>query len=259
MNTNHLPAYHLAYSVFGSGPKILFLFHGFGQDKKIFAPWAETLGEAYTLYAVDLFYHGESQREERPLNKAEWTAIFGDFLTTHGIDRFSVAGFSLGGRFAIATAIAFPDRIDSLTLIAPDAVYKTPWFRMATSWELRWLFKYYMTRPGRLERLIRNARSIRVISKYMADFVQKELGTQANRRRVYISWNHFKPLGYTGRQLCRQFASAPFTRHIILGTKDIVIPPSKILPILRGSGFRVTLLDLKHHQLVKGEVAEKLL
>ena len=43
-----------------------------------------------------------------------------EFLRKENISRFDVAGFSMGGRFALATLEAFPEKIGNVFLIAPD-------------------------------------------------------------------------------------------------------------------------------------------
>ena len=250
MRCLYMNDYKLWYSKHGHEKETLFLFHGFGQDGTVFHSWLSELTKRYTVYTVDLFYHGKSTRQYDPLSKEEWRSNFSKILTENNIDSFSVLGFSLGGRFAIATALEFNSRTEHLFLIAPDAVYRTPWFRMATSPGLKWIFKYYMLHPERLDRLIERSLKVGLISRYIADFVKRELGASENRKRIYVSWNDFKSLGYSHPQLRKQFKEASFEKTIILGKKDMVIPPNKILPILKNCGFDVILLDKKHHQLV---------
>ncbi|MEQ1588528.1 MAG: alpha/beta hydrolase, partial [Cyclobacteriaceae bacterium] len=103
----------LAYQKSGHGEKSLLLFHGFGQHHKIFETLTEALSPHYTLYAFDLFFHGQSKWEdETPLEKKMWREIMLQFLTENKIERFSVLGFSLGGKFTLATLELFPDRIE---------------------------------------------------------------------------------------------------------------------------------------------------
>ncbi|MCP4460311.1 MAG: alpha/beta hydrolase [Cytophagales bacterium] len=251
--------YKFSYSTHGSQKEILFLFHGFGQDRAIFDSWLPELTKKYTVYTLDLFYHGKSTRQYGLLLKGEWRSNFSEILTENSIDSFSVLGFSLGGRFAIATALEFKSQVNHLYLIAPDAVYHTPWFHAATFPGLKLIFKYYMLHPVRMNRLIKRCVKLRIISRYMADFVKRELSDAENQKRIYISWNHFKPLGYSHRQLRKYFKNSTFKKILILGKKDIVIPPKKILPILKGCGFDVIILDKKHHQLVKEDVVNSVL
>ena len=245
---------YLSFEKNGSGSKILILFHGFGLTKAVFRSWISHLESEYTIYSIDLFYHGDSLRPHGKLLKSAWKKMFSQFLNEQKIERCSVLGFSLGGRFAICSAIELAQRCDHLFLVAPDAIYKTPWFKAATSFGLRWIFKYFMFHPTQMDWFIRMAVKIGIVSSYMADFVEKELGKAENRKRVYISWNHFKPLGYSKKILRREFLRAPYKRTIILGSKDIVIPPNKVLPILSNCGFTEIIIDKKHHQMIHEEI-----
>lgn len=250
----------LVYSKTGSGPTPLLAFHGFGQDKSIFHPWGHQLAKTYTIYSFDLFYHGESNRADGKLTKSEWKEFIDQFLEEEGLDSFAVLGYSLGGRFAITTALQLPERTKDLILIGPDGVFLTIWFKLATSPMLKWLFKYVMLHPNRLDQLMALNKSIKIIDKYTADFVKKEMGNVKNRKKVYAAWNHFKPLGYSRKQLIKAFSTHSFTRRIILGKKDRIIKAKDILPIINEMRhFKVDIVPFKHHQLVNKEVAKLLL
>ncbi|WP_370086195.1 alpha/beta hydrolase [Ekhidna sp.] len=260
MTKIELPDGQLYYSKYGEGSQILIAFHGFGQDSKIFKEWTKNYGSVYTIYAFDIFYHGKSHRSKSTLTKKQWASYLLEFLQKEGVDNFSVLGYSLGGRFAIASAMILPKQVDEVILIAPDGIYLSIWFKLATSPWIRWLFKYFMLNPEKLERLIELNDKYKIASPYMGDFVRKELGEADNRKRVYISWNHFKTLGYSKRQLINAFNKHSFKKRIILGEKDHIIKPVKILPIIRKMGdFRIDTFPLKHHQLIKPEVAKLIL
>lgn len=247
----------LIYTKYGTGSKILLAFHGFGQNKNIFKNWVKYARKKYTIYAFDLFYHGESTRSHGNLKKEEWKNYIDQFLLQESVIKFSILGYSLGGRFAISTALSFPEKTKELILIATDGVFKTIWFKLATTPGIKLIWKYLMYNPDKLEKWISAAERMRLIDKYIADFVRKEMGNAENRKRVYISWNHFKSLGYTKRELVKSFNEHSFERRIILGSKDHIIKTKDILPIIRKMGrFKVDILPKKHHQLLDVEVAE---
>lgn len=247
----------LFYSKLGTGSKILLAFHGFGQDNKIFKDWVGIAGETYTIFAFDLFYHGNSTRNYNKLSKNEWKSFLHSFLEQEQVDQFSILGFSLGGRFAITSALSFPNQTEELILLAPDGIFLTLWFKLATNPAIKWLFKYFMVNPGKLDKLLKLNDRYKLVSPYLGDFVRKEMGDSTNRKRVYISWNYFKSLGYSKKRLIRLFRDASFKRRIILGDMDHIIKPDKILPLIGQMGnFHVDILPMKHHQLIKPEVAQ---
>lgn len=245
------------YERFGKGEKVLFAFHGFGQDRSIFRSWERKLGKIYTLYAFDLFNHGESSDSRQNLSKRTWKLHIDQVLKKNGIDKFSVLGYSLGGRFALSTALSFPKQIEEIILIAPDGIFLTLWFKLATTPGIRFVFKYMMENPDRLEKWIQYNDKVKIVNKYVSDFIRKELNSKENRSRVYISWNHFKTLGYKRRILIKKFQELTFKKSIILGSKDHIIRPVDILPIVdQMGGFEINVLKKKHHQLLDRDVAE---
>lgn len=254
------PNGQLHYEVFGSGPETLLAFHGFGQDRNIFREWAKKLDSKYTFYAFDLFYHGESHRPFRKLSKGEWKEWIEAFLRQEKIEKFSILGYSLGGRFAISSAIICEEYVNELILVAPDGIFLTPWFKLATTPIIKLFFKHIMTHPDRLEKLITFNERAKIVNKYVADFARKEMGDLENRKRVYRSWNFFKPLGYSEDYLINHFKNVKHSSKLVVGDKDHIIKPQGILPIIeRMEIFEVHHLPMKHHQLAKPEVAELLL
>ncbi|MEP1097559.1 MAG: alpha/beta hydrolase [Cyclobacteriaceae bacterium] len=257
MTISQLKKGHLIHVQYGHGSRILFAFHGFGQDKSFFKAWEKKLGKWYTIYAFDLFYHGESTRPRGKLSKAEWKEYLSEVIEKNHIESFSILGYSLGGRFAIATALSFPGITKELILIAPDGVFLTLWFKLATTPGTKLMFKYLMSHPDKLEKLIRFNKRVRIVNQYIADFMRKEMGTSESRKRIYTSWNHFKSLGYKRGKLIAMFRQHTFKRRIILGKKDYVINPQGILPIIDKMGnFEVHILDKKHHQLLDDEIVD---
>ncbi len=128
----------LNYGLYPGGPGILLAFHGFGQSQHYFSSLATSLEKNYTVYSFDLFYHGRSHwpDSEQPLSKEFWKEMITAFLQEQQIDRFSLVGFSLGGKFVLATLEALPERTDEILFIAPDGIRTSFWYSLATypSW-----------------------------------------------------------------------------------------------------------------------------
>src|SRR5690349_5025567 len=105
-------------------------FHGFGQGKEAFSTFGEALSSDYTLYSFDLFFHGKSEwnYEEEPLEKEFWSEIIQRFLKEQDIRSFSVVGYSMGGKFALATVEAFPTHVKEVYLLAPVGIWISPWY-----------------------------------------------------------------------------------------------------------------------------------
>lgn len=103
----------------GRGPQTIVLLHGFGGCHGLWRPVQETLAATARVLAYDLPGHGGSLGwPEAGPAKIAVGAILAD-LTERGIERFHLAGHSMGGAIAALMALAEPSRIASLALLAP--------------------------------------------------------------------------------------------------------------------------------------------
>jgi len=225
------PNSKLCYYKEGTGPKTILLFHGFGQDHSVFSSYAHALGPGYTLYAFDLYFHGQSEwhPNDYPISKESWKEIITQFLKELKIERFSLLAFSIGARFALAAVEAFPERIDHLFLLAPDGIRKNFWYTMATStMPMRALFKSFVKNPGRFSKIVHLARRLNLVSPAMLDFVQSQMDTQEKRMRVYHSWVVFRKLRFNLPLMAHLINDHSIVVTVILGKRDAVIQAQNV-------------------------------
>ncbi len=90
----------------------LVALHGFTQTGASWRPVAERAGERYRLHAPDLRGHG-SASGRRPVS---FDALVADVVAVVP-GRFSLAGYSMGGRIALVVALAHPERVERLVLV----------------------------------------------------------------------------------------------------------------------------------------------
>lgn len=112
----------IAYLEGGTGEPIV-LLHGFGADKDHWTQFAEFLTDSYRIIAPDLPGFGESsKRPDTPYTIAAQVRRLDDFAAALGLERFHLAGNSMGGAIAGKYAVDHPDRLLSLGLFAPGDV-----------------------------------------------------------------------------------------------------------------------------------------
>jgi 2-succinyl-6-hydroxy-2,4-cyclohexadiene-1-carboxylate synthase len=98
-------------------PATVVLLHGFAGTGRAWDPVVERLDrERYTPLAPDLRGHG-SARDARPI---AFDAAVADVLAV-APPRFALCGYSMGGRIALHAALAAPERIERLILVATTA------------------------------------------------------------------------------------------------------------------------------------------
>src|SRR6186713_1690577 len=196
-NFFHFKNSTLHYTTLGNGPQNLFMFHGFGQDNKSYNALSRVLSSQYTAYIFDLYFHGESRwgYGEAPLEKTHWKETLEGFMQETGILNFSLAGFSLGGKFALATLEAFPEKTKGIILLAPDGIKTSFWYSLATyPIVVRKIFKRMIRQPGLFQSVARFLHSWRVVDKGVLKFAEFQMNSEEKRNRVYYSWVVFRHL-----------------------------------------------------------------
>jgi pyruvate dehydrogenase E2 component (dihydrolipoamide acetyltransferase) len=110
----------ISYVTMGEAPgDPVVLVHGFGGDKNSWLFVQQPLSESHTVHALDLPGHGASGKDvgDGSLDTLAGTVL--GFLDAVGAERAHLAGHSLGGAVVAAVAARAPDRVASLTLLAP--------------------------------------------------------------------------------------------------------------------------------------------
>lgn len=103
----------------GAGARTVVLLHGFGGTHRTWDAIAADLAADNHVLAYDLPGHGGSlDVADAGPAKIAVRAILGD-LAERGLSHVHLAGHSMGGAIAAMMALADPDRVASLTLLAP--------------------------------------------------------------------------------------------------------------------------------------------
>jgi 2-succinyl-6-hydroxy-2,4-cyclohexadiene-1-carboxylate synthase len=98
-------------------PTTVVLLHGFAGTGRAWDPVVERLDrERYTPLVSDLRGHGGA-RDVRPVS---FDAVVADVLAA-APERFVLCGYSMGGRIAQHVALAAPERVERLVLVATTA------------------------------------------------------------------------------------------------------------------------------------------
>lgn len=249
----------LHYTCTGSGKRVLWVFHGFGQTLRNMDVLVQQLSEQFTVYSFDLFFHGQSVwgHKEKTLSKLHWKALVEAFLIQEKIDKFSVLGFSMGGKFAFATLESFPARIEELLLIAPDGVKTNFWYSLATypSWAKK-AFRSVVIQPRRFQQLALWMRRLRVVDKGVVRFAQSQMNTREKRHRVYFSWMVFKELAFDMSYIAELIKQYRMGVSMFIGKYDKIITEPNIRPFLEKiPDHTFIVLESGHNRLVEA-VAE---
>ena len=105
-----------------SNPPVLVL-HGSCSNSAFMTPELMALSGEYRVYAPDIIGEAGNSSEFRPeLASDDFAFWLRDVLDALGLERAAIAGSSLGGWLALKLAATFPERVSSLSLIAPGGL-----------------------------------------------------------------------------------------------------------------------------------------
>ena len=111
----------------GNGEPLL-LIHGMGSAGTAFKLLRAILERDFTVISVDLPGHGKTPMiHGRPMDPQSLALNVFDEMTAQGFEKFHLAGNSLGGWVALEMASIYPDRVNSLTGIAPAGLWLNPY------------------------------------------------------------------------------------------------------------------------------------
>jgi len=191
------PFGRLAYEKYGNGKNIYLLFHGFGMNMKSYQPFIDRRKEEDCYLVFDIFYHGNSswRSADQPLTKEIWRGIIEQLMTAEGFDRFHLIGYSMGGKFSLNTYEMFPDKVDSMLLMAPDGVKTGLWYNQsAYPKALNRIFKRVIFKPERFFKLMDFFWRLGLLGSSIRKFVRSQMLTRTMRAQLYFTWVVFKPL-----------------------------------------------------------------
>ena len=108
----------------GDGPEHVICLHGLGANKVSFFETVAALTPDHTVHAIDLPGFGSSSKPALSRYNAPW---FGravvSYMDALAIDEAHLVGNSMGGRIALEVAFREPQRVRSLSLLAPSMAW----------------------------------------------------------------------------------------------------------------------------------------
>ncbi len=116
----------LSYESSGSGAPLI-LVHGMGSASTAWKVIRPALEEKFQVTSFDLPGHGKSNFDpHQAMDPQSLALLITKQMDELGIEKAHVAGNSLGGWIALELGAAFPDRVLSITGLAPAGLWLVP-------------------------------------------------------------------------------------------------------------------------------------
>ncbi|MGH3542109.1 MAG: alpha/beta fold hydrolase [Mycobacterium sp.] len=227
--------YRRAFRIAGSGPVIL-LIHGIGDNSTTWAAVQAKLAQRFTVIAVDLLGHGQSDKPRADYSVAAYANGMRDLLSVLDIERVTVIGHSLGGGVAMQFAYQFPQLVERLVLVGAGGVTKDVniVLRMASlpmGGEALALLRLPLMLPalqiaGRAVGMVFGStglgRDLPDVLRVLADLPEPMASSAFTRTlRAVVDWR-----GQMVTMLDRCYLTQSVPVQIIWGTQDVVVPVS---------------------------------
>ena len=170
-----------------NGP-VLALLHGWGSNSKIWLPHISELSKEFQIWCVDLPGHGES-------HAVEWDESFDqglELLAGTLPNSCSLIAWSLGGLLAQLYVKHYPQRVQSLMLIAsvPKFVASEDWPSAMSSHTFTKFVKQYDASPGATIKKFSALQALRSLSskQIMRSLEQVALDQQPDKICWGLRW-----------------------------------------------------------------------
>lgn len=249
------------YHRFGSGPAYICCFHGYGEDGSRFGIFERELGDSYTLIAMDLPFHGQTEwKEGLQLKPSELLEVMNQIIPDES--PILLMGYSMGGRVCLQLLESFPSRFHKLVLIAPDGLHKNYWQRFSTQTKIgNRLFAFSMRYPGWMFVLMSIAGSLGLFNKSIIRFAHHYLDHEHERKILYQRWTTMRFFRPFLPNLKKIIAKHKIPIQLIFGKYDRVIVSSHGYRFQKDIDQWVTVTELTagHHLLQEKHKKELLI
>lgn len=258
-----MPDFYLSYlksrfhgTCEGAGSELLICLHGFGESAAHFRPLIATLGDTFTMVALDMPLHGSTEwAENRVFEKEDLVALVQMVLQQQGKERFSLLGYSMGGRLSLCLVEKLADRIDHLILAAADGLRNNPWHMFVTQTSVgNKLFKYNTYHPQLFFALLHTWRKLGLLNQSIYKFALHRMNEVEKRELVYNVWTNLRHM-MPDKKRCKQLLSRYHVLTLLIfGKYDRVIPPVLGTRFADDSFPSKILVLEKGHQLISEQL-----
>ena len=252
----------MEYICFGKGKKVMLAFHGFARHCTDFKIFEKQLSDEYTVYSFNFFHHGNSTWPEdrissNTLTNDELKAFFKKFFSEKNIHRFSLMGYSMGGKICFSLLHYFPNRIDEMYLMAPDGIKKNFWYTFSSrNWLGNSIYRRILQNPRPFVALANGMKNVGLLRKKLHSFVLNNIDTKEKRQQVYKVWMTLRWINPSAKISAKLISENKIHLHLFFGKHDHVIPSRIGTAFLRKINTRHSLQVVEcGHNLMKEETA----
>lgn len=241
-------------------------FHGFGMHGKQFQQLEPELGNKYTFWSFDLFFHKGTKLKDQTLNtvkagltKKALANLIAGFCTAHQIQRFSVIGYSMGTHYATAIAEELPEMINEYILAAPSSIKPGNIIRFFSRNKIgNKIIERASLKGNLMVNLLTLIKRARIIDAEGYRILLKEIETYELRFNLYANLTYLRFLLTDEAKLVHALNNYSIRSVFIFGLHDKAYPPATgkaLLPLIKNA----EIINLNEgHELINKRFAKVL-
>jgi pimeloyl-ACP methyl ester carboxylesterase len=237
---------------FGVGAKLLICFHGFGQDADAFTVLDPALSKRYKIVSIDLPFHGDTEWKRGEIFlKTDLKELLIQILELENKQRFSLMGYSLGGKIVLTAVTLFASAIDEIFLIAPDGVKISGWYKFAVynRWGQR-SFSRFVKKPELLFSVARILNRFKLVGDSSFKFLQVQTDTETKRQKVYDVWLTLRDFQFSLHEVKESLNQYEIKSFLFIGKYDRLITTTMAKTFFTGLNHCKPLLLESGHNLM---------
>jgi pimeloyl-ACP methyl ester carboxylesterase len=220
-----LPHGEIAVHAYGRGPKTMIALHGFDDSGTSFQKWEDTYGDAYTIYAPDLPFHGRSQWKKKQINQADACAIVNSILLAIKQTNYTLVGHSFGGRLILCATPDVEHEPQQVILLAPAGIGN---YNKVIPIGLQKLTEMSLRRPGWLRLVVKLGGQLGLLSKFHQRYAEAQLYPPKQRYRLFRVFNSARAFPTNTRRIKNFWHRSSIACLVVVAEKDRLVPSEKI-------------------------------
>lgn len=250
----------VSYYRFGSGAEVLVAFHGYNQTAAEFLFFEDVLASHFTVIAIDFFWHGQSEWQEREdFTEHDMKMIVVGIQRQEKIEasRFSVCSFSMGARMARALVRSFPSRINYFILLSPPTFSFNRFLNFTTNNPIGlWTFRYFVKHNTALMSWVKQLNNVHILNRSVYVFTTRFIGKPDRLKKVFKTWYAQRRLKTNFRAFATLLNSYNIKTILIVGENDTITPPAGMIRFVRQLRNGQVFIIRKKHELATPETKQ---
>jgi pimeloyl-ACP methyl ester carboxylesterase len=248
--------YAIEYFEYGNGSKILFAFHGFNNHAEDFKILGKIWGDEYRIVAINLFFHGGSHAHSRLVDEGfsvdDLKNLFNELTSLFEAKKYTLMGYSLGGRIVLKLFEIYPEKIEKIILLAPDGIKISLFYRFLTQTSIgRKLLKRAVESASVFLRIARILKTTGMVSEKKYEFFLGNFDSKSKREKVYLVWMTLRKIISKKSSIKSLVKKYNIQFYLFFGKHDRIIQPSIGINFKKGMEDNVSMniIDSGHRLL----------